>query len=241
MNSHQHVGFLPGRKVGERRKEHRAPVAHLLEGATTIAVAFAILALFVALHRFHKLSLKSGILRQGARLVAMTIQATVVVAHFHLHDVSAELNLCGSRPLVVPTMVVETLLHVQHRTLLVQLLERAAAGTVALTVAPTLVMAIHLLHQLNLKISILRHGACLVASAIVAAPGMAHLHLHHVGAELSVRRGRLPVMMPTVVVMVVVVLLLCVGGRILGTVELDARLPSTLRALPGHSSQAKGC
>ena len=97
-------------------------------------------------------------------------------------------------------------LHVQHRTLLVQLLERAAAGTVALTVAPTLVMAIHLLHQLNLKISILRHGACLVASAIVAAPGMAHLHLHHVGAELSVRRGRLPVMVPTVVMVLVVLL-----------------------------------
>ena len=99
-------------------------------------------------------------------------------------------------------------LHAQHRTLLVQLLEWAAAGTVALTVALTLVMALHLLHQLSLEISILRHGACLVASAIVAAPGMAHLHLHHVGAELSVRRGRLPVMMPTVVVMVVVVLLL---------------------------------
>ena len=101
-----------------------------------------------------------------------------------------------------------TRLHVQHRALLAQLPERAAARSVALTVVPALVMALHLLYQLSLKINIFRHGTCLVARAIVATPGMAHLHLHHAGAELSIHRGRLPVMVPVVVVVVVLVLLL---------------------------------
>ena len=69
-------------------------------------------------------------------------------------------------------------------------------------------MALYRLHQLSLKISIFRHGTCLVASAIVAAPGMAHLHVHHLGAELSIHRGRRPVMVPAVVVVVLLLLLL---------------------------------
>ena len=44
----------------------------------------------------------------------MTIQATIVVARFHLHDVGAELSLCGSMPVVVPTVMVEVLLHSEH-------------------------------------------------------------------------------------------------------------------------------
>ena len=98
-------------------------------------------------------------------------------------------------------------LHVQHRAQLAQLLERAAAHAVTLTVVPALVMALYRLHQLSLKISIFRHGTCLVASAIVAAPGMAHLHVHHLGAELSIHRGRRPVMVPAVVVVLLLLLL----------------------------------
>ena len=67
-------------------------------------------------------------------------------------------------------------------------------------------MALHLLYQLSLKINIFRHGTCFVARAIVATPGMAHLHLHHAGAELSIHRGRLPVMVPVVVVVVLLLL-----------------------------------
>jgi len=141
-------------------------------------------------------------------------------------------------PAVVVVVVLLLLLHVQHRALLAQLLERAAARSVALTVVPALVMALHLLYQLSLKINIFRHGTCFVARAIVATPGMAHLHLHHAGAELSIHRGRLPVMVPVVVV-VVLLLLSRVAGHVLGTVKLGARLPSALRALPGHSGKAK--
>ena len=51
VNSHQHVGILPGKRAGKWRKEHRALVAHLLEGATAITVAFGIiLAVLMALH-----------------------------------------------------------------------------------------------------------------------------------------------------------------------------------------------
>ena len=185
--------------------QHRALFLQLLEWAAACTVALTVSpALVMALHVARQLSLQISILGHGARPVASAIVATLGVAHLHLHDVGAERRLHDGRmPVMVPAMVVMVVEMLQHRALFLQLLEWAAACTVALTVSPALVMALQFARQLSLQISILGHGTRAVASAVVAALGVAHLHLHDVGAERRLHDGRMPVMVPAMVVMVV--------------------------------------
>ena len=174
-------------------------------------------ALVMALHLARQLSLQISILGHGTRAVASAVVATLGVAHLHLHDVGAERRLHDGRmPVMVPAMVVMVVEMLQHRALFLQLLEWAAACTVALTVSPALVMALHFARQLSLQISILGHGARPVASAIVATLGVARLHLHDVGAE-----------------------------RLHRSIRSLPSIPGTACTDPAHSSQAssgcKGC